>query len=296
MDNIVSLHDVDVRRRAYYVAYGDCFVGGKGYNTPIAGVPVSFDDAFHQFALNHPAWDTTAELENLFLFWLHFKPAQQLPNLKVIRRQESGLCCMHAPAVLQHYLLTMATMGAEHGMLDVSKYIATQRYVVEGQGQSSFQFLCQISNEKFVAHSCLIPSRKSSEMEHELAVAEIVACLRKYGPCLVAGFHVDHAFYTAKPGQSFIDVPNVNKKDLVGYHAMLIVGYREVPSGQCIFLLQNWWQDRYFIEVSSEYLASAQPHLYFCKRLQNMTTIPHAQTHTSFAESLDVPETLACEM
>jgi hypothetical protein len=50
------------------------------------------------------------------LFWQMYDNIQ---NLKVIRRQTSGLCFMHAPAVLQHYLCSIESSGAVVGRSEI---------------------------------------------------------------------------------------------------------------------------------------------------------------------------------
>ena len=37
------------------------------------------------------------------------------------------------------------------------------------------------------------------------------------------------------------------------YHSMVLIGARKTKAGEYFFLLKNWWEGRYFIEVSGEY-------------------------------------------
>ena len=55
-----------------------------------------------------------------------------------------------------------------------------------------------------------------------------------------------------------------------------------------MFLLQNWWKRKPFVEVSAEYLAVCQPTFYFCKKA--ITTMPKgvAINMTSASEFLDM--------
>jgi hypothetical protein len=39
------------------------------------------------------------------------------------------------------------------------------------------------------------------------------------------------------------------------FHAMVLIGMRKTKTGQYYFLLQNWWESKPFVEVSSEYIA-----------------------------------------
>lgn len=37
-------------------------------------------------------------------------------------------------------------------------------------------------------------------------------------------------------------------------HSMVLIGARKSSLGEYFFLLQNWWEGKYFIEVSGEYM------------------------------------------
>jgi hypothetical protein len=51
---------------------------------------------------------------------------------------------------------------------------------------------------------------------------------------------------------------------VLGYHAMVIVGYRtDTASKQRHYLLQNWWKAKPYVEVDGEYLANAEANVHF---------------------------------
>jgi hypothetical protein len=77
-------------------------------------------------------------------------------------------------------------------------------------------------------------------------------------------------------GTSFAGVQNLSSNN-VGLHAMLLIGGRQAADGQFYFLLQNWWHDRFFIEVSAEYLYSSEATISFVEE-----------------EIKSIPETLLC--
>jgi hypothetical protein len=54
----------------------------------------------------------------------------------------------------------------------------------------------------------------------------------------------DHDFFTAPPSTG----------PYIGRHAMVIIGGRKAPDGEYLFLLQNWWDYRPFVEMSADYL------------------------------------------
>lgn len=66
-------------------------------------------------------------------------------------------------------------------------------------------------------------------------------------------------------GTSFRDCNGIKSsvdEDILSRHAMLLIGYRYATPGnastEVVFLLQNWWECRYFIEVSASYLSVQQ--------------------------------------
>jgi hypothetical protein len=75
----------------------------------------------------------------------------------------------------------------------------------------------------------------------------LVYNLRRFGPGLVSLFEV-HEEFTEKTKFSYSGKP---KGDFIGLHAMVLIGHRKDSNGKDIFLLQNWWKDKQFIEVNN---------------------------------------------
>ena len=75
-----------------------------------------------------------------------------------------------------------------------------------------------------------------------------------------------------------------------GMHSMLLIGARsEVDVRGDIkyfFLLQNWWTERFFIEVSAEYLYSSEAIISFVE--EEVEEIPNkfACTYSSYSETI----------
>lgn len=94
----------------------------------------------------------------------------------------------------------------------------------------------------------------------------------RYGPGLVSGFKVFDDFLT-EGKYSYIGQPHGHRyrprdrisDEVGGYtetHSMVAVGYREA-NGTKYFLLQNWWQNKQFVEVDKEYLTRCGGVMYF---------------------------------
>jgi hypothetical protein len=61
------------------------------------------ENAFTKFIRNHPEWNS----ENSFVVFRDHPNLSSKKHSYVERFQKSGLCFMHAPVVLQHYLVSM---------------------------------------------------------------------------------------------------------------------------------------------------------------------------------------------
>jgi hypothetical protein len=226
-------------------------------------VSTTFEEAFAKFLESCPTWSA----EGVVLF---FNRYSHVPNLKVLRRQRTGLCYMHAPVVLQHYLVSI--YNSRHNfennlkMIDVALFIAKHwkgqpllRYLLGGEdskGGGSIEFLKQInyhiedfSYEPFII---LDPIHFRSKVDEkcEYLMTRLIEV-----PMLVSNFEVDENF--ARGGISFLDQRILASKTEKpnGRHAMLLIGIRRDQKYGWVFLLQNWWKTRFFIEVSAKYMS-----------------------------------------
>ena len=216
-------------------------------------------------------------------------------QLKVTRIQPSaGLCYTHAPAVLQHNLVTVHSGGEHHEMLNVAKYIVKffeadtiYDHVVKNKGGPSEAFLKNIMGLKGGDTAAL-----TIIAEYEAESAECVAkALETYGVGLVSEFKVEPAFQ----GKQVSFTARALRGKAVGLHAMTLVGHRE-NDGQHLFLLQNWWKEKQFIEVSAEYLAAARATITFVKK--EVTEIPKefpTNDNVFCMETEDLAEEPVCE-
>ena len=248
----------------------------------------TFDSEFREFIKLHADW----EHENSVLF---FNKYPHIDSLKVLRRQTSGLCYMHAPVVLQHYLVSIYKgEGSDLKMIDVGKYIEMNwkgkqllKYLKEDSGGSSVSFLEEINhhvNDFDTANYTIPPSDSRSFDANCLELMERL----EFKPALVSNFRVDSSFHHG--GTSFL-AGAVNAAELSGQHAMVLIGCRACPTHKYVFLLQNWWKGRYFIEVSASYLASSKATISFVT--QDIEYIPERfpVIRSSFVETtVDVGE------
>eukprot|EP00754_Rhynchopus_humris_P024135 Rhum_TRINITY_DN14868_c1_g1::Rhum_TRINITY_DN14868_c1_g1_i1::g.125171::m.125171 len=259
--------DADARKRALRLLQGD-IVHSVGEDS--GSHELMPDAVFEGFCREHPEWADPSQSWGFFRDHAKVKALSDEDRLrvKVTRVQHSGLCYMHAPAVLQHYLVTLHSNGQHHEMLNVAKYIVqyfnakrVYKHVVGPQGESSLAFLRCITDlrKKDLERRDFKPDSDDNvrRLQMELKVAEV----KKYGVGLVSEFQVEPAFQG--PQSSFL--ANALTGEVEGFHAMTLVGHRE-KDGQHIFLLQNWWRQKQFVEVSAEYLAAAGAAIAFVKK------------------------------
>jgi hypothetical protein len=211
----------------------------------------SFESALYNL---HPSW---SDRDASFICHLD-DPMQQ--GMLVQRVQKAGLCSMHAPAVLQHYLVARSGVKpAFNGMADIStvvrKCFTTEQltnHIVNGESRASHIFL----------KSLLLPN---SEVTHISPAFVTRAFLLTYGPVLVSRFQVFDDFFQSK---SCVFDTWGGTGSIRGWHAMVLIGVRIDEAGNKFFLLQNWWAQRQFIEVSLSYLEQSNATLYYVKTPQ----------------------------
>lgn len=172
---------------------------------------------------------------------------------QIQRYQESGLCYLHAPTIVQTYNIINSTKDAtKTSVLDIAKYIMTyftaeqlHKHIFDNKGGSSELFLENILT-------------KGSNTIASLSAKSVIKNFESYGPGLVSSFKVYNDFLDEKM-KHHCGEP---KGEYKGLHSMVMVGWKK--EGEKIFiLLQNWWKEKQFVEVDSEYFNKCGPITYF---------------------------------
>ena len=243
-------------------------------------------NSFTRFLDSVPAWQDNAAS------YVAFRDDPRISCGLLERVQLSGLCYMHAPIVLQAYLVAMHA-GSQTGaskMLDLADYIRKHRtareledHIFRGVGGSSRAFLRQIlANASGLAgFAC---TQMVDEVVGQAVINRIISNLKQFGPALVSGFVVTENFLEAKIHEHL----GQDNSTEVGLHSMVLVGHRK-ESGQDRFLLQSWWSDKSFIEVDADYLAAQRASLVFVQA--EHPDIP-AQFSTNSARHVELEMTL----
>ena len=217
---------------------------------------------------------------------------------KFIQRvQRSGNCFLHAPAVVQSYLIK----GEKRiQVIDICKYARhsfnsekVSRYIVgDSGGNACLEFLAMLDKERVVM------SKYDDVEETSNCTCNcpnyMFHMLRTCGPALVHCFVVDENFKTAtakRVNGHELELPcftgRVKNDSFAEKHAMALVGMRKVGD-TWRFLLQNWWPDLQLVEMTGEYLKSSEARLVFAIQDQNRIPKEFARCDESYAEA-EVP-------
>jgi hypothetical protein len=214
---------------------------------------IDFDGEFDKFhkKVGHNAWQADASI-------IFFRRYPSIVGLKVLRRQLSGLCFMHAPVVLQHYLVAIETGATNVEMIDVASYIGQFRkgsallfHIKENFGGNAEQFMREINyHVNLETDRVSIPDVSASYFS---SICEDLMSYLTLKPALVSNFRVDDLFLTSED----CSFSTTSDSRYIGNHAMVLIGMRRCPDKKFMFLLQNWWEKKFFIEVSASYMKNS---------------------------------------
>lgn len=207
----------------------------------------SFEVEFEKFKQAHPTWN---DQHTCYIF--------RFPDCKILVQQKSGLCCLIAPILLQYYLVSIHQQSnLNYSMIDLKGYITENwkgkrfiDYILHENAGNSIMFFEEINEFKqFSSSKFTIPSKDSPMSQ---IVCKEISRKVVHMPALVSNFCVDRNFFSSQK-VSFLD-DSMNFSDIIGLHSMILVGIRESSEYGHVFLLQNFWEHRFFIEVSVNYL------------------------------------------
>lgn len=201
-------------------------------------------------------------------------------NTLAQRYQKKGLSYMQAPTMVQHYAVSQGLSGTIP-MLDIVKYIKNiftskqlEKFIFENEGEDSALFL-----ESIMRHN-------SNLINGGLPYDEMY---ERYGPGLVSRFRVHEDFADVEVHHHY-GKPSGTK--ILGFHSMALVGYRIDKSKKKFYLLQNWWEEKQFVEVDEDYLKYSGAVLYFIETPQTKIPENFATSYGSYfaLDGIDKPE------
>ena len=180
----------------------------------------------------------------------------------IIRKQQiSGLCYLHGSEVVEHYLVSIASECKINSSIDVGKcgYFLLRgdklaNFLVNDEGGSSEDTLLNICNmERFDTKYFCIPDIVELPDVY-IGICNLVLNYVADQPALVSTFKV-HEDFQFSNSVSFSGSPDSENEVMRNaMHSMVLIGARKSLRGKYYFLLQNWWDGKYFVEVSGEYI------------------------------------------
>ena len=239
---------------------------------------------FEEFCEIVPGWDSS---ETSYVFHRDCEILRGHVRILKQRAQLSGLCYIHGPDMLQHYVVSMRKENV--GMIDITRFIRgnfsseeLEQHIFDDSGGNSHILLERI----LMPRSIIFSSRFGMYLQD----------LKTYGPGLVSCFEVRKDFIDKKEnGKDACKYHGDNSDEIfVGNHCMVLIGARTVES-TTYYLLQNWWKSKQFVEVDEEYLKRSGATVYFVKTPQDEipTQFPTTQSLYAENENLDKSESYA---
>eukprot|EP01062_Namystynia_karyoxenos_P016360 TRINITY_DN15962_c0_g1_i4.p1 TRINITY_DN15962_c0_g1~~TRINITY_DN15962_c0_g1_i4.p1 ORF type:complete len:402 (+),score=148.65 TRINITY_DN15962_c0_g1_i4:75-1208(+) len=205
------------------------------------------------------------------------------------RVQRSGLCYIHAPVVFQHYLVAMTQ--PEVGMINIAKMVRdgapdefnfTRHIFENGGGDSKVMLKCLCGDEDPELVGC-------DAKAFRVGLVDPLVLLKEHGPALVSAFEVREDF-----AKGAIKLEGKPQGQLIGLHAMVLVGVRTGDDGRRFYLVQNWWPRQQFVQFDEEYLASSSATLSFSTKPPKHIPMRFPQLDDYYAECEGVDKEEQC--
>jgi hypothetical protein len=211
------------------------------------------------------------------------------------RVQLSGTSWVHAPVVVQSYLLLD---HHEIEAIDILKYArhsfndkkVSTFVVTDGSGNAAEE-LENMLHEKYLSKRPFMDSLKRDSNCSCNCENYLMHDVRTRGPGLVHCFKADANFKKCKANVhangKIIEMPYFDGAIGEGseQHAMVLVGLRKVE-GQWRCLLQNWWPDLQLVEVLAEYFDQSEASLVFVDIQQSQIPTIFDRCNNEYAEAV----------
>lgn len=266
--------DLECLRRLKSLVIGDLV--GKGKSVSEHGCE-PFDVAFANFANRSLYYHQNGG----WLFWLDHPgmKGKDVTKMKIAFCQTHGVSGWIAASVFQHYIHLLRTSSvetADYAVTKVAENIRMQAFqdvkqhiMVHAKTSSVHvaKSLCHISDNALDVLSLAMERwmLRSNRTNYGYIEADLYQLLTNLGPGLVSGFRVDDGFEQKKVSHHSGRCQPTREPE-PRLHSMVIVGTRTSANKQRLFLLQNSWAKKQFVEVSVEYLISAGGMIYFLEK------------------------------
>ncbi len=71
---------------------------------------------------------------------------------------------------------------------------------------------------------------------------------------------------------------------------MVLIGARKTADGKYYFLLQNSWPNRYFLEISAQYMSESGADIHFVNRVLTSMNLSRKQRIFADSAQIEIPQ------
>jgi hypothetical protein len=214
---------------------------------------IPFDMSFAKFLHQNPAWNDEKES---FVFFRDHPCVTTKYGILIQRKQLSGNCFIHAPIVAHYYAMCMRYPEAKP--VDIRAYILRH---LDSEHLAKLITRCGGGSSRHIFNNLIGESATLLITGFNVYQNDILENLKLYGIGLVTGFQIERKFQKSESCSH----QGKFSTDIIGNHAMVLIGYRIDETGKQFVLLQNWWEKLQFVECDAEYFAASGATIYFCK-------------------------------
>jgi hypothetical protein len=231
-----------------------------------------FEECFSELCSAVPQWSLDlfdAPLSVRNIFWAS-QSEEWRKNVLIIRKQTTGMCFLTAVFVFEHYMMASCTNKGIKSTYDVGKYEAA---TLKGEVLEKFLLQAKLNSTTSVLTSlCRLQDEDLSPMtlspdpelrDQNVIVSEYILRHVANRPAILA--QVKAADMANSTERVVFTDPPPNQPDEIR-HAMVLIGARRDENGEYFFLVQNWWESRYFMELSGRYLAACDAKIIFLRK------------------------------
>jgi len=220
--------------------------------------------------------------EDVFIFYRDDKVVASKSDGIVQRVSEEGLSYLHAPVVLQRCLIAKYRRdNFPVEMIDITKFVS--RHLDNNQLDRHLFF--RGGNSREILGCILTPD---SEMEIGPTDEIDPSLMKEHGPGLMMQFRVHSDFMD----ENVLVHTGIPTGSYVGDHSMLLIGVKGSGDSK-MFLVQNWWRKKQFVQISVTYMKHCMPAIYFVKTPQTKIPNQFPLVYGGYAESVDAEDSPA---
>ena len=218
--------------------------------------------------------------ESCVLFWENYLELKDLLVVRMMSNDAMGSCHTQATVCTQHYVVAVNQFLLNNktdnvGMITIPSLLRhklntcdlLRNYLFSEKGGKALQDLGLICDLP-MTHDLSTLTPEPLFTPKEVFCNHVMDRLKRQ-PALVHRFAmIDRSGFAISNGKVSFSAADVHTDRSIyeELHAMVLVGMRRDDEGQYWFLMQNWWSEKLFVEVSYEFLMAADASITFVNK------------------------------